>query len=190
MADLVGVPTSVGGPCAWSVTFGAPRAARAEGFPTGSVELVNSPISDHTDAGDASLIYAVGRVNQGIRRELGVVLRPWELRVQEYTALSVLRSRPGLSNAQLARRTLVSPQSMIEILGQLEDRGLLRRRVDPTHRRVLLAELTTAGEKLLAAVDPAVMDLQDRIFADVSPVQRRSLLAALGAAMKALSNDG
>ena len=50
-------------------------------------------------------------------------LAEWELSVQEYTSLSVLGARPGLSNAQLARRALVTPQSMIEILSKLESRG-------------------------------------------------------------------
>ena len=36
-----------------------------------------------------------------------------------YTALSVLRAQDGLSNAQLARRSLVTPQSMSEVLALL-----------------------------------------------------------------------
>lgn len=137
--------------------------------------------------GDTSLVYAVGRVNQGIRRELGIALRSWDLSIQEFTALSVLHSRPGLSNAQLARRTLVSPQSMLEILARLEDRGLLAREVDPAHRRVLRTELTAAGNELLETVSPSVEEVQDRIFAGVTPAQRRGLVAALGVAMTHLS---
>jgi DNA-binding MarR family transcriptional regulator len=144
--------------------------------------------ASEASAPDASLVYVIGRVNQGIRRELGVALRPWDLSIQEYTALSVLRSRPGLSNAQLARRALVSPQSMLEIIGRLTDRGLIFRAVDPAHRRVLRAELTTAGTRLLETASPAVEAVQDRVFADVSAAQRRTLMAALQAAMVRLSS--
>src|SRR6185437_9295499 len=106
----------------------------------------------HTAAWSAvnpSLIYAVGRVNQGIRREMRAHLAGFSLSVQEYTTLSVLAVRPGLSNAQLARRALVTPQSMIEILSKLESRRLVRRTVDPANARVLRAELTRAGTALL-----------------------------------------
>jgi DNA-binding MarR family transcriptional regulator len=151
------------------------------------VEEPSDGREDGSGAGDASLIYVVGRVNQGIRREMGAVLRQWDLSVQDYTALSVLRSRPGLSNAQLARRTLVSPQSMLEILARLEDRDLLVREVDPAHRRVLRAQLTSAGQALLDAADPCVQQIQDRVFAGVTPAQRRSMMAALGTAMRHLS---
>jgi DNA-binding MarR family transcriptional regulator len=118
---------------------------------------------------------------------MGTVLRRWDLSVQDYTALSVLRSRPGLSNAQLARRTLVSPQSMLEILARLEQRGLLAREVDPAHKRVLRAQLTVAGTTLLDAADPSVQRLQDQVFAGVTSAQRRSMMAALGTAMRHLS---
>ncbi|MGH2881467.1 MAG: MarR family transcriptional regulator, partial [Solirubrobacteraceae bacterium] len=68
----------------------------------------------------ASLIYMIGRVDRGIRREMRARLAAWELTVAEYTTLSVLEASPRLSNAQLARLALVTPQSMIEILGGLE----------------------------------------------------------------------
>jgi len=137
---------------------------------------------------EASLIYVVGRVNQGIRRELGALLQVWGLSVQEYTSLSVLGSRPGLSNAQLARRALVTPQSMLEILARLEARGLIRRNVDSEHRRIRRAELTASGRRLLRTTAPRIDALQDRIFADVPPRQRRAVLAALMAAMNQLSS--
>ena len=73
---------------------------------------------------DTLLIYIVGRVDQGIRQEMRLRLAEWDLSVPEFTALAVLKRRPGLSNAQLARRVRwVRPQSMNEILVKLEDRG-------------------------------------------------------------------
>jgi DNA-binding MarR family transcriptional regulator len=101
--------------------------------------VTKSPLgggTGHAVPEEASLIYIVGRVNQGVRREMRARLAPLNLSVQEYTALSVLRARPGLSNAQLARRSLVTPQSMIEILAKLERRGLVKRAVDPEHARI------------------------------------------------------
>ena len=112
---------------------------------------------------EASLIYAVGRVHQFVRREMATRLAPFQLTVQEYTALSVLRVRPGLSNAQLARRSLVAPQSMLEILAKLERRGLVARAVDPRHGRIRRAAPTEAGLTLLARADPGVEGVQDEV---------------------------
>lgn len=134
-----------------------------------------------------SLVYVVGRVDQAVRREMRKRLADWDLSVPEYTTLSVLRRRPGLSNAQLARRTMVTPQSMIEILARLEDRKLIRREVDPAHKRILRGELTPAGEKLLARADPAVESIQDEMLLDVPDGQREVVLDGMLKAMRRLS---
>ena len=139
----------------------------------------------------ASLIYMIGRVDRGIRREMRARLTAWELSVAEYTTLSVLEATPLLSNAQLARRALVAPQSMIEILGGLERRDLVVRRLDPDHGRILRAELTAAGRRLLTAARPAIALLQEELFAGVPAEARRAAVMAMRAAMVRLSTrDG
>ncbi len=115
-------------------------------------------------------------------------LARWSLSVQEYTTLSVLAARPGLSNAQLARRALVTPQSMIEILGKLERRGLVGRAADPTHALILQARLTARGSELLAAAGPTIRELEEEVLAGVTPAQRAATVHALRAAMRNLSN--
>ncbi len=136
---------------------------------------------------EASLIYVVGRVNQGILREMRARLTRLKLSVQEYTALSVLQSRPGLSNAQLARRSLVAPQSMIETLAKLEHRGLIERAVDDGHSRILRARLTRDGRRLLAAADPAILAIQEQMLAGVPERQRLIVLEGMLSAMRTLS---
>jgi DNA-binding MarR family transcriptional regulator len=114
-------------------------------------------------------------------------LAQWDLSVPEYTTLSVLRRRPLLSNAQLARRTMVTPQSMIEILASLERRGLVQREVDSANKRILRATLTADGEQLLTSADPAVYDIQDEMFSHISDAERAALLDAMLKAMTRLS---
>jgi DNA-binding MarR family transcriptional regulator len=140
------------------------------------------------EAGGRDLIYALGRVHQFVRREMRVRLAPWQLTVQEYTALSVLRARPGLSNAQLARRALVAPQSMLEILAKLERRGLVSREVVSGHGRILRANPTEAGLALLGHADPGVAAIQDEVLAGVPADQRVALQAGMQAAMSHLSD--
>lgn len=141
-------------------------------------------VSDN--ASDASLIYRIGRVDQGIRKEMRLRLAEWDVSVPEFTALAVLKRRPGLSNAQLARRSLVTPQSMNEILVKLEERELVRRQVDPDHARILRAVLTTEGQELLAVAEPVVVSIQDQLFAGISDADRQVLSDALGSAMTKL----
>jgi DNA-binding MarR family transcriptional regulator len=138
---------------------------------------------------EPSFIYMVGRVNQGIRREMRARLNQCELSVAEYTTLSVLAARPELSNAQLARRALVTPQSMIEILAQLEQRDLVQRRVDPDHGRILRATLTPKGHEVLAIATPEVAALNEALFAGIPAGQRRAAQTAMRVAMENLSSS-
>ena len=67
------------------------------------------------------LSYLIGRLDRVLRRRLSAAVEPVGLTLPAYTALSVLRAQDGLSNAQLARRSLVTPQSMSEVLALLVD---------------------------------------------------------------------
>jgi DNA-binding MarR family transcriptional regulator len=136
---------------------------------------------------DATMVYMIGRINQGIRREMRTRLSPWKLSVAEYTTLSVLKARPRLSNAQLARRALVTPQSMIEILAALERRGLVQRALGPEHGRILRASLTAEGLELLRGARASVGALDDELMAGVPDEQRAAAMAALRVAMRNLA---
>jgi DNA-binding MarR family transcriptional regulator len=107
--------------------------------------------------------YLVYRVERRLRVRLDEVVRRAGVTTTEYVALSVLRDRDGLSSAQLARWAFVTPQAMNLVVSALEDRGLVRRRPDPSHRRVLRASVTAKGVRALERCDEAM----DAIEADM-----------------------
>jgi DNA-binding MarR family transcriptional regulator len=72
-----------------------------------------------------------------------------------------------LSNAQLARRSLVTPQSMSEVLALLVELRYVRRRAEPGHGRVLRTELTAAGRRALERCDRAVDEVERALLAGV-----------------------
>lgn len=130
--------------------------------------------------------YVVGRLDRALHRKLDETLAPHGLTVRQYTTLSVLRSRSGLSNAQLARRSLMAPQSMSEVLAALVDRGLIRRTPDRTHGRVIRTELTPDGAAVLEACDRAVDALEQELLSALGRKERERLLADLRDCARAL----
>ena len=122
---------------------------------------------DRSDSGvsaHARVSYVIARLDRAIRRQIADMVAPHGLTATQYTALSVLRMGKGLSNAQLARRSYVTPQSMIEMLGTLESKGLIERSPAPDHGRILRTELTAKGRRLLSRCDEAL----DRIETDMT----------------------
>jgi DNA-binding MarR family transcriptional regulator len=128
---------------------------------------------------DPRLSYLVGRLDRIVRRDFVGALGDAGLTLAQYTALSVLAARPGLSNAQLARRSLVTPQAMNQALANLTDRGLITRRPHPTKGRVLSVELTPSGHDTLALLDRAVDEVEDRLLSPLTAIQRAQLLDSL-----------
>jgi DNA-binding MarR family transcriptional regulator len=103
--------------------------------------------------------YAARFLERSIRRVLSDALKQFDLTLAQYTVLSLLGIREGLSNAQLARRSYVSPQAMSELVRHLEQRGLVVRAPIPEHARIHPARLTPDGHAVLAECD----DVIDRI---------------------------
>ena len=116
----------------------------------------------------ARVSYVIARLDRAIRREIAEMVAPHGLTATQYTALSVLRMGKGLSNAQLARRSYVTPQSMIEMLGTLESKGLVQRTPAPDHGRILRTELTPRGRRLLARCDEAIDRLEAEMTRELS----------------------
>lgn len=119
--------------------------------------------------------YAVATLERSIRRSLGAVLRPFELTVAEYTALSLIRRRDGYSNAQLARRSFVSPQAMHEMISSLEKRALLERAPSESHRSMRHTHLTKRGRDLLDRCNVAVDEMEETMLASIPAKRRREV---------------
>lgn len=132
------------------------------------------------NASEPRFVYLIGRVDRGLRAVMEEALRELDLSLPEYTAMSVLERRPGLSNAQLARRSLIAPQSMIHVIAGLEERGLVARKTDPSHGRILRTELTGRGKKLLAKAHGRVEVVEDDLLVDLSERERARVREALG----------
>jgi DNA-binding MarR family transcriptional regulator len=123
------------------------------------------------------LIYAIGQFHTVLRAELTRRLREEDLTVPEFTALSVLSGRTGLSNAQLARRSFVTPQAMNQVLASLEAKGLVVRPPAPGgdghgHHRARTATLTPAGRGSVRRAERLIDEIEDAAFATLDPGER------------------
>lgn len=144
-----------------------------------------APVADPPEP-PPRITYVIGRLDRAVRAGIAAALEPVDLSVPEYTALSVLHRRTGLSNAQLARRTYVTPQSMIQVLGGLEARGLVHRSADPGHARIRRAALTPEGQRVVAVADVAVEELERRMLDGLGATREAHLRDDLVRCVRAL----
>lgn len=113
--------------------------------------------------------YLIYRVERRLRVRLDEAVAAHGITTTEYVTLSVLRDRDGLSCAQLARWAFVTPQAMNLVIGALERRGLIRRRPDPNHGRVLRASVTAKGLGILERCDRDMDAIETDMLSDLPP---------------------
>lgn len=125
------------------------------------------------------LTYLVKQAELAIRAQLDGIVGRHGLTTLQYTALSVLQRNPGISSAQLSRRSFVTAQAGNEMVGVLERKELIERQPSPDHQRIRLVYLTTAGAALLDSCDAEVDALEARMLRGVAVATRRQLRSAL-----------
>ncbi len=106
-------------------------------------------------------------------------LRTSGLNVALYGVLLVLRDDPGITSAEIARRTGVTAQTTSGLVSRLVDRGLIRRETHPGYGHVTQCFATPGGLDLLAAADAAVIDLENDLRASISDREAADLVQLL-----------
>lgn len=132
------------------------------------------------------IAYLIGRLDHTLKRQLRDSIAPIGLTVTQYTALSALAGHSQLSNAQLAERSLVSPQAANEMVKMMEEKGWIERQPDPAHGRIIRINVSEFGYQLLSRCDSAVTQLESRMLAPLSEVERTSMRGQLRTLLNAL----
>jgi DNA-binding MarR family transcriptional regulator len=131
--------------------------------------------------------YLIKRAQAALNAQMARALHEHGVTLAQFAVLTALAEEPGLSNAELARRAFITPQSMNENLRELEQRGWIIRSHHPTHGRIRRTELTEQGRTTLKHCDATVTAIEQRMLAGLDPDQRHQLAAALRTCIAALN---
>ncbi len=134
--------------------------------------------------------YELKRVHHGLRSRMDGELRGLGLTTPQYAAMSVLKDFPGISGAELARRSFVTAQTMNQILANLEKRNLVEKCPHPEHGRVLQAYLTEQGEALTVNAHREVEGIEERMLERLGEEEREKLLETLRGCADSLAPEG
>jgi len=123
--------------------------------------------------------YVLARLTRIVQRRLEDTLQPHKLTLPQYTTLTILLRRPGLSNAQLARRAYITPQSMQEVLRTLEDRRLVARAPSADNMRILKASLTAAGKRLITQAEQDAAEVDEALLSSLTSFERKLFVKSI-----------
>ena len=128
-----------------------------------------------------SMIYVFARLFYAVRLRSEDALKPYNLTPMQFTILHTLSRLSGMSSAELSRRFNVTPQTMGEMVANLERRALLVRGQDENNRRALRLTLTEDGRRLVKQCDADMGQVEAGLLEGLTPRQREELRATLGA---------
>jgi DNA-binding MarR family transcriptional regulator len=93
-----------------------------------------------------------------------------------YSVLSALQQGGAMDQTTLAKAVAIDKTNMTDILDRLKRRGLIKRRVSSSDRRVRLTSLTDEGRRILDILDEKAQRAHERTVESLAPEDRMRLI--------------
>lgn len=126
------------------------------------------------------LTYLLRQANAAVRLALDRALAKEDMTFPQQSALTMIRAYEAISAADLARLTMLTPQTINGIVRALELRGAIAKEPDRVNRRILRLIITEEGRALnrrcRALTAPIEATLRARMDASVEGAIRRWLV--------------
>jgi MarR family transcriptional regulator, temperature-dependent positive regulator of motility len=145
----------------------------------GNPDTLQIAVTVDTSPGTVLMLLRLSKVIQKRSTEelLGITLRQLML-------LSYLRWGGASLQQQLCEYLWMDPNNCVLLLNELEERGFVERRRDPTDRRRHVVEVTDAGLRALEQAERAQESIGDQLFAGLSDEERATLRSLLSRALE------
>lgn len=128
--------------------------------------------------------YLVRQAHVAVRAAMDKALADLDVTSPQFVVLTMIVAYPGVSGADLARLTFLTPQTVNLIVSNLVKAGAVEKSADPAHGRILRLQATEAGETLLKRCKVRVGAVEEQIAGLVGREEEKAVrrwLAAVGA---------
>lgn len=105
------------------------------------------------------------------------------MHLRHLMTLSYLRDHDDAPQQELAEAFCMDANNVVLLLNELEDRGHISRRRDPTDRRRHRVELTAAGRRALMGAERAQESIEDEVLGALDANERATLWRLLTRAL-------
>jgi len=97
------------------------------------------------------------------------------LTLPQFSVLTMLAAYPRASGAELARLSLLTPQTMSVIVANLERANMVSRRPHEVHGRIQIIDITAEGTQLLTRCKSAVNAAEAALLSGIPQVDEKAV---------------
>lgn len=137
----------------------------------------------------SNFTYVIKQLELALRPHFDELCASVGMTPAQFTALTVLQRRPGITSSELARRSFVRAQTMAATLEPMLEAGLLQREKDPAHARRMLLSLTEKGAEVAAALAPGMSEIDEIVVRDFTNEERELFAQLLRRARRAMHSE-
>ena len=121
------------------------------------------------------LPYLLAQANGAVRLALERAFADLNVTLPQFSVLTMIHAYPGTSGADLARLTLLTPQTINLIVKNLERDGLVVKTPDDVHGRIIRIEITDKGRQLRQRCRTRADQMERLLVADLSEAEQRTI---------------
>ncbi len=132
--------------------------------------------------------YLVRQASVAVRAAMEKALADLDVTPPQFSVLTMIAAYPGVSGADLARLTFLTPQTINVIVGNLERAGAIGKSAHAGHGRILQLTATAKGRALLRRCRTRVVKVERRLVGLAGRQEEkvvRRWLSAVGGALAA-----
>ena len=133
--------------------------------------------------------YLVRQASVAVRAAMDKVLADIDITPPQFSVLTMIVAYPGVSGADLARLTFLTPQTINVIVRNLERMGAIRKSAYAEHGRILRLTATAKGQALLKRCRIRVNEIDDRLGRLAGREEERVVRQWLAAVAETLAAD-
>lgn len=139
---------------------------------------LEAPISSSVPVGHA-VGFLLSQLGYAVTRRFRADLEDLALEPRHFGLMHAVAAAEDLSQQALGESLHIPASSIVALLDQLEARGFVRRRLDPSDRRIRVVELTRAGQAVLGRAVEVSVAIEGALCRGFDADQRESLIANL-----------
>ena len=125
---------------------------------------------------DTSFHYLLMANQALLHKKLLTGLKDTELSLGQPKVLEYLKEHNGSSQKDIARGCHIEAGSLTSVLGRMEEKGMIERKMLNGNRRSLYVFLTEKGERLQQVVEKEFTFLEEKAFEGISEGEKENFM--------------